>query len=197
MIVIVLYGERGTGSLLILSQVVLSLQLPFAVFPLVHVHLGPQEDGRLVAPLWMLALAWPVAVVIAALNAWLLYQTFASDSSRHDRADLCEAWNGMYTRILVAIEHSAADATILDHVRQLARLTHAELILVHVADGWAARALRRAGAARVRGDARRPRVPRGARRAAERRRAADAVAPGPRRARERDRPRSRAPRAST
>ena len=46
----------------------------------------------------------------------------------------------MYTRILVAVEHSAADATIVDHVRQLARLTHAELILVHVADGWAARA---------------------------------------------------------
>ncbi len=46
----------------------------------------------------------------------------------------------MYTRILVAVEHSAADATIIDHVCQLARLTHAELILVHVADGWAARA---------------------------------------------------------
>ena len=45
----------------------------------------------------------------------------------------------MYTRILVAIEHSAADATIVEHVCQLARLTHAELILVHVADGWAAR----------------------------------------------------------
>lgn len=45
----------------------------------------------------------------------------------------------MYTRILVAIEHSAADATIVEHVCQLARMTHAELILVHVADGWAAR----------------------------------------------------------
>jgi len=45
----------------------------------------------------------------------------------------------MYTRILVAIEHSAADATIVEHVCALARLTHAELVLVHVADGWAAR----------------------------------------------------------
>jgi nucleotide-binding universal stress UspA family protein len=45
----------------------------------------------------------------------------------------------MYRRILVAVEHSQADQTILDHVRQLARLTGAELILVHVADGWAAR----------------------------------------------------------
>jgi manganese transport protein len=45
----------------------------------------------------------------------------------------------MYRRILVAVENSAADRTILSHVVQLARLTHAELLLVHVADGWAAR----------------------------------------------------------
>lgn len=45
----------------------------------------------------------------------------------------------MYRRILVAIENSAADETILSHVGELARLTGAELLLVHVADGWAAR----------------------------------------------------------
>ena len=45
----------------------------------------------------------------------------------------------MYRRILVAIEHSAADRTILTHVEQLATLTGASLLLVHVADGWAAR----------------------------------------------------------
>ena len=45
----------------------------------------------------------------------------------------------MYRRILVAIENSAADRTIIDHVRQLAALTGAELLLVHVADGFAAR----------------------------------------------------------
>lgn len=45
----------------------------------------------------------------------------------------------MYRRILVAIEHSAADKAILDHVRQLAAQVGAELHLVHVADGWAAR----------------------------------------------------------
>jgi nucleotide-binding universal stress UspA family protein len=45
----------------------------------------------------------------------------------------------MYHRILVAIENSAADRTILTHVGTLARLTGAELLLVHVADGWAAR----------------------------------------------------------
>ena len=46
----------------------------------------------------------------------------------------------MYQRILVAIEHSPADQTILAHVQPLARLTHAQLLLLHVADGWAARA---------------------------------------------------------
>ena len=45
----------------------------------------------------------------------------------------------MYERILVAIENSAADRTILDHVAGLARLTGARLVLVHVADGWVAR----------------------------------------------------------
>ena len=45
----------------------------------------------------------------------------------------------MYRTILVAIENSAADHTILAHVEKLARLTGAELLLVHVADGWAAR----------------------------------------------------------
>ena len=45
----------------------------------------------------------------------------------------------MYRRILVAIENSPADRTILAHVAELARLTGAALLLVHVADGWAAR----------------------------------------------------------
>jgi nucleotide-binding universal stress UspA family protein len=46
----------------------------------------------------------------------------------------------MYNHILVAIEHSDADRAVLDHVEQLARMTGARLLLVHVADGWAARA---------------------------------------------------------
>ena len=45
----------------------------------------------------------------------------------------------MYRRILVAVENSPADKTILAHVSELARLTGAQLLLVHVADGWAAR----------------------------------------------------------
>ena len=45
----------------------------------------------------------------------------------------------MYRRILVPLEHSAYDATILEHVRPLARLCNSSLVLIHVADGWAAR----------------------------------------------------------
>ena len=45
----------------------------------------------------------------------------------------------MYRKILVALENSRADASLLPHVEQLAKLTHAELLLVHVADGWVAR----------------------------------------------------------
>jgi manganese transport protein len=75
-IVISLYGEQGTGPLLILSQVILSLQLPFAVFPLVSFTGNRHKMGAFVAPRWTKVLAWTVAVIIAALNIWLLYQTF-------------------------------------------------------------------------------------------------------------------------
>ena len=72
--VIVIYGERGTGALLILSQVVLSLQLPFAVFPLVRFTSDRAKMGQFAIPFWMRALAWPVALLIAGLNVWLLFQ---------------------------------------------------------------------------------------------------------------------------
>ena len=75
-IVVSLYGERGTGALLILSQVILSLQLPFAVFPLVSFTSDRRKMGDLVSPRWVQVIAWIIAVIIAALNAYLLYQTF-------------------------------------------------------------------------------------------------------------------------
>jgi manganese transport protein len=76
-IVVSLYGERGSGQLLILSQVILSLQLSFAVFPLVMFTSDRHKMGSFASPAWVKALAWPVAVVIALLNAYLLWQTFA------------------------------------------------------------------------------------------------------------------------
>ncbi|MCX6546145.1 MAG: Nramp family divalent metal transporter [Acidobacteria bacterium] len=71
---VLMYGDRGSGALLILSQVILSLQLPFAVFPLVALTGSRKVMGPHVAPRWVRAIAWPVAVLIAVLNTWLLVQ---------------------------------------------------------------------------------------------------------------------------
>ena len=76
-IVVALYGEQGTGALLILSQVILSLQLPFAVFPLVSFTTNRHKMGEFTAPRWVAVTAWGVAFIIAALNVYLLYRTFA------------------------------------------------------------------------------------------------------------------------
>src|SRR5438093_2088654 len=75
-LVVILYGERGSGQLLILSQVILSLQLSFAVFPLVMFTSDNHKMGTFANPFWVKALAWPVAVAIAALKGYLLWQAF-------------------------------------------------------------------------------------------------------------------------
>ena len=69
-------GEKGTTNLLVLSQVILSLQLSFAVFPLVMFTSDKLKMGEFVNRAWTKYLAWFVAMVIALLNAWLLFQTF-------------------------------------------------------------------------------------------------------------------------
>jgi manganese transport protein len=75
-IVTALYGEHGAGSLLILSQVILSLQLSFAVVPLVYFTSQRRKMGPFVNPPLLAGAAWLVAVVIMGLNAWLLIGTF-------------------------------------------------------------------------------------------------------------------------
>jgi manganese transport protein len=75
-IVAILYGESGTARLLVLSQVILSMQLSFAVFPLVRFTSDPIKMGPFVNSRWLKALAYLVATVIAALNGWLLVQVF-------------------------------------------------------------------------------------------------------------------------
>jgi len=66
------YGESGTAKLLILSQVILSLQLSFAVVPLVMFTADRSKMGELVAPRWLTALAMLTAAIIIALNVKLL-----------------------------------------------------------------------------------------------------------------------------
>ena len=75
-IVAAIYGASGTGRLLVFSQVVLSLQLSFAVVPLVQFTSDKAKMGRFVNPAWLKWLAWVVAVVIMALNGYLLLVTF-------------------------------------------------------------------------------------------------------------------------
>ena len=76
--VTLIYGAAGTGRLLILTQVVLSLQLSFAVIPLVLFTTSRARMGALVAPLWLGALAWAVAFAIVALNLKLLWDFFGA-----------------------------------------------------------------------------------------------------------------------
>lgn len=71
-ITVALYGQRGTARLIILSQVVLSLQLSFAVFPLVKFTSDRRKMGEFVNGRWLRPLSWGVAWIIAALNVYLL-----------------------------------------------------------------------------------------------------------------------------
>lgn len=76
-VVTIWYGEKGTAQLLILSQVVLSLQLPFAIVPLVMFTADKRKMGELVAPKWVVALAVLIAATVIALNIKLLYDFIA------------------------------------------------------------------------------------------------------------------------
>ena len=75
-IVALVYGESGTARLLILSQVILSLQLSFAVFPLVNFTSDKRKMGEFANSTALKVLAYTIAIFIAVLNAWLLVQTF-------------------------------------------------------------------------------------------------------------------------
>lgn len=85
---IILVGEQATQHLLVLSQVVLSLQLSFAVIPLIHFTSDRRNMGEFATPWWGQALAWSSAAVIVALNAKLVgdkideWVTMAAESGR-------------------------------------------------------------------------------------------------------------------
>jgi manganese transport protein len=71
----IFYGASGTAKLLVLSQVVLSVQLSFAVIPLVMFTSDRAKMGAFANPTWLKVLAWGAALLIVVLNAWLLVQT--------------------------------------------------------------------------------------------------------------------------
>ncbi len=73
-----IYGEKGTANLLVLSQVILSMQLPFAVIPLVQFVTNRDKMGSFVVSRGIALLSWLVAAIILALNFKLLYDTIFS-----------------------------------------------------------------------------------------------------------------------
>jgi manganese transport protein len=75
-IVTIYYGASGTGVLLILSQVILAFQLPFAIVPLVMFTRDKVKMGALVAPGWLTVVAGIIAAIIIALNMKLIYDVF-------------------------------------------------------------------------------------------------------------------------
>ena len=79
-LVIAHYGENGTEKLLIFSQVVLSAQLSFAIIPLIQFTSNKAKMGPFVNGAWTKTLGWSIAIVIAALNIYLVYSTLFKTS---------------------------------------------------------------------------------------------------------------------
>jgi manganese transport protein len=92
-----LAGESGTYKLLILSQIILSMQLPFAVIPLIHFTNDKQRMGALANLAWVKVLAWASAVLILVLNVWLVV------ISLRDWLNDSGAWRGRLELMLVPI----------------------------------------------------------------------------------------------
>ena len=76
LIVAILYGEQGTTELLVLSQVILSMQLSFAVVPLVMFTNDKAKMGEFVNKPFLKVCVWIISIIIIVLNLYLLYQTF-------------------------------------------------------------------------------------------------------------------------
>jgi manganese transport protein len=75
--VIAIQGEQGTYGLLILSQVILSMQLPFAIVPLIKLTSDKAKMGSFASKKWIQILAWIVAIIIIGLNVRLVYETIS------------------------------------------------------------------------------------------------------------------------
>lgn len=165
-IVIYVTGDKGAFKLLILSQVVLSLQLPFAVIPLIRFTSDPTRMGSFVSRLWVRILAWTVALIIVTLNLWLAYNelsgwhaaiavplalaligllgwvSLAPLGRRTPALTVPEAAIDLirtaeYRNILVPIDHSPLDRIALAHAAGLAKPYQAVIHLLHVEEGVA------------------------------------------------------------
>ena len=158
-ITVYLYGQRGTFDLLILSQVILSMQLPFAVIPLIHFTSDRRRMGSFANRKWVAALAWAMAAIIVGLNMrlyaqWVLALTLLYLLAWVTLEPLMSAWRlsgrapfslpqpvgtgagtPVYRRILVPLDHSDLDRQAIGHATAMARQHHAKLYLLHVEEG--------------------------------------------------------------
>ena len=165
-IVIYMTGDKGAYKLLILSQVVLSMQLPFAVIPLIRFTSDKTRMGTFASRLWVRILAWTAAVIIVGLNLWLAYNelsgwpaavavplsvallglfgwvSLAPLGRRTAALSVPESSIDLirtpqYHNILVPIDHSPLDRIALAHAAGLAKPSQAIIHLLHVEEGVA------------------------------------------------------------
>lgn len=166
-VVIAWMGESQVYPMLIFSQVLLSLQLPFAIVPLVHFTSDRAKMNSLASPTWLKILAWATAAFVVALNIWLAFHTLDAKWLAAIGLPLgallayvvAEPWfrrlpeavhpvlpeipseidaaSDRYRTILVPLDHSDMDREALRHALALARSHQARLILLHVEEGAA------------------------------------------------------------
>ncbi|WP_321474845.1 Nramp family divalent metal transporter [uncultured Paludibaculum sp.] len=162
-ITIAVTGEQGAYKLLILSQVVLSLQLPFAVIPLIRFTSDRRQMGNFTSPNWVKALAWTCTAIIISLNLWLAWTTlekwptylalplslgliallgwvafapFRQGSAvKLPDTSLELLKPPVYRTILVTLDHTRLDRTALSHATALAKGHKAKIHLLHVEEG--------------------------------------------------------------
>ena len=146
-VVIGIRGDASVNDLLTLSQVVLALQLPFAMFPLLHFTSSRKRMGRWRSGIFLLIAGWSSAILITALDLWGLPDSLkpawhvivGSSVAGWQKASTRSRDMAMYKTILVTLDGTPSDRAIIEHVKQLAKLAQSRVVLLHVADGWAAR----------------------------------------------------------
>ena len=140
--IIGLRGDSSVTDLLTLSQVVLALQLPFAMFPLLQFTSSRRRMGSWKNGWFLLIAGWGSAILITAWTSTAC-RTRSKPRGKLSSADkhmaTREMRTTMYETILVTLDGTPTDRAIIEHIKQLAKLAHSRLVLLHVADGWAAR----------------------------------------------------------
>ena len=138
--IIGLRGDSSVTDLLTLSQVVLALQLPFAMFPLLHFTSSGKRMGRWRNGWFLLIAGWGSAILITAMDIYGLPDSLkARVAGDHRQLTSIRRLDDVRQTILVTVDGTPSDRAIIEHVKQLAKLAQSRVVLLHVADGWAAR----------------------------------------------------------